>query len=384
MDEHVYRLGDRGLAVAEIRDKLVQLGLLDQRTDPAAADQTVFDADVEHAVRYFQQERGLSANGVVDAQTYRTLDEARWCLGDRLLTYQPAQPLTGDDVQTLQRKLLDLGYDGGRVDGIFGPATERAVREFQRASNLPADGTCGPATFKALDRAAPSTTAGGITSRRETEAIDRAGPRLPGKVVVIDPAHGGGDPGISANGIVEAEIVFDLASRIEGRLAATGVRPYLTRGRHNCPAEVDRALFANEVGADLVVSLHIDHHRDPQANGVATYYYGSALTGTGSAVGAKFAGLVQREIVARTDLLDARTHAKSWDLLRRTRMPAVQVELGYLTNAGDAARLSDPGFRDVVAEAIVVAIQRVYLPPDLDAPTGALRLSELTDIHQPT
>ncbi len=52
----------------------------------------------------------------------------------------------------------------------------------------------------------------------------------------------------------------------------------------------------------------------------------------------------------------------TWDLLRRTRMPAVRLDLGYLTNPGDAARLADPSFRDLVAEAIVVAVQRLYLP----------------------
>jgi N-acetylmuramoyl-L-alanine amidase len=86
---------------------------------------------------------------------------------------------------------------------------------------------------------------------------------------------------------------------------------------------------------------------------------------------------VQREIVARTDLGDLRSHAKTFDILRRTKMPAVRIDAGYLTNPGDAARLADPSFRDVIAEAVVVAVQRVYLDPDSDAKTGVLRLSEL-------
>ena len=94
-------------------------------------------------------------------------------------------------------------------------------------------------------------------------------------------------------------------------------------------------------------------------------------------MGARFADLVLREISARTDLRDCRTHAKSWDLLRRTRMPAVRIELGYLTNSGEAARLSDPAFRDTLAEAVVAAVQRLYLPPDEDADTGVLRIPEL-------
>jgi N-acetylmuramoyl-L-alanine amidase len=137
-----------------------------------------------------------------------------------------------------------------------------------------------------------------------------------------------------------------------------------------------RAIFANEARADLLVSLHVDGHSNPLANGVATYYFGTE-GGHFSATGERFAELLLREIVARTDLQDCGSHPKTWDILRRTRMPAVRLDLGYLTNPGDAARLSDSSFRDVVAEAIVVAVQRLYLPPDDDAPTGALRISEL-------
>jgi N-acetylmuramoyl-L-alanine amidase len=95
-------------------------------------------------------------------------------------------------------------------------------------------------------------------------------------------------------------------------------------------------------------------------------------------VGARLAGLVQREIVARVPgLLDARTHAKTWDLLRLTRMPAVRVELGYLTHPGDTQLLADPDVRDVLAEAMLAAVQRVFLPLDVDHPTGTFRLADL-------
>ena len=81
-------------------------------------------------------------------------------------------------------------------------------------------------------------------------------------------------------------------------------------------------------------------------------------------MGERLAGLVQREIVARTGLRDCRTHAKTWELLRLTRMPAVRVEVGYLTSPADRARLIDPRFRDRVVEAIVAAVQRMYFPID--------------------
>ena len=221
-------------------------------------------------------------------------------------------------------------------------------------------------------------TGGRPDALRASEAVRAAGPRLSGKTVVIDPGHGGFDYGWEGFGLRESDVAYDLASRIEGRLGATGVRAYLSRGRDQGPDELARAAFANETDANLCVSLHTDGSMNPEAQGVATYYYGTDLHGASSSVGEQFAGLVQREIVARTDLLNCRTHAKTWDLLRRTKMPAVRLEIGYVTNPHDSARLADAAFRDVVAEAIVVAIQRVYLPPEQDAATGMLRLGQLT------
>lgn len=371
-----YRLGDSGPAIAEIRGKLSQLGLLPENVDAASEE---FDATLDRAVRHFQQDRGQISNGLVDATTYRLLDEARWRLGDRLLSYVVTNPLVGDDIVALQRRLTELGFDVSQVDGLFGPRTDEAVREFQRNIGMPADGTCGPATFKSLARLAPLVTGGRPDSLRASEALRRAGKLLPGKVVVIDPGHGGDDTGHVRHGLVESEIVSDLAARIEGRLAATGVRTFLTRGptADQGLTERERAQFANESGANLVISLHLDTHANPEASGVSTYYFGGNRPGALSAIGEQFAGLVQREIVARTDLLDCHSHPKTWDLLRYTTMAAVRIELGYVSNPSDARRLSDPDFRDVVAEAIVVAVQRVYLPSSEDAETGVLRLHDL-------
>ena len=146
------------------------------------------------------------------------------------------------------------------------------------------------------------------------------------------------------------------------------MQAFLTRGRvDDAGAPLDdeaRAAFANTAGADLVVSLHVDQNTNAEARGVATYYYGGDRHGAHSAVGERLAALLQHEVVARTNLEDCRIHAKTWDLLRATKMPAVRLELGYLTNGGDAARLADPAFRDTVAEAIVAAITELYATPD--------------------
>jgi len=388
-----WRLGDRGRAVREIRSRLALLGLLpDGRAGASAAhpdaragasaDDEVYDAALDRAVRAFQQQRGLNVDGVVGVSTYRVLEEARWRLGDRLLTFVPGNVLAGDDVLALQQRLLDLGFKVGKVDGRFGEQTERAVREFQRNVGVPADGTCGPATLKALSRLAPMVRGGRPNAMRAQERIRREGPQLTGKTVVIDPCVAAfEDPGLRLRADA---ITVDLARRIEGRLVATGVQAFLTNtGGATEVTEVARAEFANRADAHLCISLQVDGSGNTEASGVSTYFYGSEAHGVASSAGERFAGLVQREIVARTDLANLRSHAKTWDLLRRTRMPAVRVDVGYLTNPKDAARLADPAFRDVLAEAVVIAVQRVYLDPDQDAATGALDVSELRRVVRP-
>lgn len=376
----VLRRGDQGAGVREVRQRLAALGFL--RPDPpgahvAGADD--FDDDLDRAVRAFQQERGLLVDGAVGPSTYRTLEEAGWRLGDRVLTHLPGSVMSGDDVLLLQQRLLGFGFDVGRVDGRFGSRTDRAVRDFQRNVGVPADGTCGPATLKALARLAPIVRGGLPNKLRAEEAVRVAGPHLPGKVVVLDPfVSPVRDPHLQA---VAGAVTTDLAARVEGRLVATGVQALLTNrgGGDGHGDELARADFANRTDADLCLSLQCDVAATPEASGVSTYYYGSDAHGTSSAVGERFAGLVQREIVARTGMVDLRSHAKTWDLLRLTRMPAVRIDVGYLSNPRDAARLQDPAFRDQVAEAVVVAVQRVYLAPDADAKTGVLRLSELRE-----
>jgi N-acetylmuramoyl-L-alanine amidase len=368
----LFRLGDCGPAVAEIQATLVGLGLLDPpSTEP------VFDQATDRALRNFQQRRGLSVDGIVGAETYRALVSARWRLGDRLLTLATL-PYVGDDVATLQERLLELGFDAGRVDGVFGPRTEKALRGLQREYGLVADGACGPATLRALRQLGRKVTGGSPHALRESEALHRSGASLPGKVVVIDPGHGAADRGATGYGLEEAAVVEDLAARLEGRLSAVGVRALLTRGPDSNPSDAERAAFANAADADLVLSLHVDQG-PPGSNGCASYHFGTGK-GVTSTVGEKLASLVQREVVARTDLLDCRVHEKTWELLRLTRMPTVRLELGHLSAAGDAARLADPAFRDTVAEAVLVAVQRLYLPPDLDPPTGVLRLPDLASL----
>jgi N-acetylmuramoyl-L-alanine amidase len=375
---HSYGQGAQGPAVAEIRGILTQLGLLES----IDGDRAMFDHPTDVAVRTFQQSRGLSIDGKVGDETWRALDAARWRLGDRALYQAMPDPMIGDDVRALQERLLEMGYDVGRADGIYGGRTARALARFQREAGLTPDGSCGPETMAALRRLGRKIVGGNAQALREAERFRHAGPALTDKVIVIDPGHGGADLGVVVpDGLLrwtEADLAYDIASRLEGRLAAAGMRVHLTRGPNQATviSDRDRAALANELGADLFISIHLDGNSNPLAAGVATYHYGTS-DGVVSTIGERLAGLVQREIVMRTKLTNCRTHAKSWDLLRLTRMPAVQVAVAYLTSPEDRARLVNAGFRERVVEAMIAAVQRMYFPVESDVPTGSIDVSTL-------
>ena len=318
----------------------------------------------ESEIRSFQQARGLDVTGFVDAVTARALEEAQWKLGDRSLYLQDSPLMHGDDVAALQSRLTEMGFDCGRVDGIYGPRTELAVKDFQKSVGATVDGKCGPATIIALIRLTKIVSGGAPSILRESANQKNRGPALANKTIVLNPD--GDDP-----------LVYDVAVRTEGRLLALGASVFLTRGATNNPSEKERIAFSNNSSADLMISLHEDSYKNENAHGAATYFYGSEAHGVHSIVGERFASLVQREICARTDFANCRTHAMTWDLLRLTKAPAVRIDLGYKTNPGDIGRMSRPDFRDVIAEALVIAIQRLYLAAEDDAKTGTLRISDL-------
>jgi len=364
------KLGDRSTAIELISNTLLRLGFIATPSD-------IFDEKLTQGIKAFQQERGLTATGVINEITSRSLEEARFKLGDRVLSFNSSSVMRGDDVSNLQDRLIQMGFNCGKVDGVFGANTERAVKEFQKSVGITSDGKCGPATLISLMRLVKTVSGGAPNQLRESVKHSVRSPALANKVIVIDPSWGGEFTGESANGVVESEIVFDLAQRLEGRLIALGVNVVLTRSANNSPLEIDRIKVANSVNADLVIALKVDSYKNENANGVATYFYGREDKGVRSVVGERFANLIQREICARTDLLNCQTHAKSWDLLRLTVAPTVRIDLGYLSNPHDAKRLATAAFRDQLAEAMIVAIQRLYLSAEDDAKTGTLKISDL-------
>jgi N-acetylmuramoyl-L-alanine amidase len=346
--------GDRGDEVRDVQQRLVSLGA---HLDPAEVE-AGFGHETESAVRAFQQRRGLLVDGRVGSETWNELVEAGYRLGDRVI-YLRMPMVRGDDVRSLQRRLNSLGFDAGREDGIFGERCDRAVREFQRNIAMPQDGIVGPETLHELERVRPATVeARSGAMLRETEALRRMKATLEGARIAIDPGHGPDEPGAAgADGVLtEADAAWELSVALAAELGRRGAVPRLLRERDEDPPVTVRAAAANEWGAEICLSVHLNAHSDPRAEGSMCLFYGNETTA--SPAGQRLAEAIQEELTSRIGLTDGRTHSKSIAILRETRMPAVQIEPCFVTNPREERLLSEEPFRRDVAIAIARGVER--------------------------
>lgn len=343
------RSGQRGEQVLGVQTKLVALGY-DVPADERAG---FFGEGTLDSVRAFQQARGLIVDGIVGPDTWRELVEASWKLGDRVL-YLRAPHMRGDDVRDLQDRLATMGFDTGRVDGIFGPQTQIALLEFQRNYGLRSDGIVADDSLRALlglPKIAGDTGVGGIRERTRSR---RFPPGLAGLRVVLDPGHGPSEPGFAGpNGETESAACFALAHAVEASLAAGGAHVFLTRREDGTPTDSERATLANALDAHLFVSLHMGGG-DLSARGAAAFYFGHERFR--SELGARLADLLLAEVTL-LGLTDGRAHAKTFPVLRETRMPAVVLEPVYLTNSDEEKLIADHAFRAHLADAITRGIR---------------------------
>ena len=284
------RAGASGSAVAELQACLANAGFGDLSDEPDG-----FGAETEHAVREFQIKRGLRVDGVCGAETWNALIESGYQLGDRLL-YLSRPFVRGDDVATLQRRLNMLGFHAGREDGIFGPQTERALREFQLNLGLAVDGQCGRATLLSLDRVG-SLSDGSAASVREREGL-RSDPRLLGSRRLYVAA----DPELAR-----------LGAAVARGLLASGARVLLGSGR----PDSSLAEEANRYQAHVVIALRAGDEPGSRV----TYY---ATPTFRSERGYSLAVRLTEELTR--DFGPVSACGRAYGILRETRMAAVEYQ----------------------------------------------------------
>nr|WP_242028441.1 N-acetylmuramoyl-L-alanine amidase [Pseudanabaena sp. FACHB-2040] len=170
-------------------------------------------------------------------------------------------------------------------------------------------------------------------------------------VVVLDPGHGGADPGaVGIGGLQEKLVVMAVTQQVAAALQAQGITVLLTRQGDQ---EIDlqpRVDIAEQANASLFVSIHanaISMDR-PEVNGLETYYY--------SDMGASFAEVLHRRVISLTGMGDRGTRQARFYVLRRSSMPAVLIETGFVTGAIDAPQLANPGWQARMGSAIAEGI----------------------------
>jgi N-acetylmuramoyl-L-alanine amidase len=142
------------------------------------------------------------------------------------------------------------------------------------------------------------------------------------------------------------------------------------RSSEEDPDPSDRAARANDAQAEVLISIHLNGHDDPSAEGSSSYYFGGF--GSDSVAGSALAELVQDEVTAAVGLKDGRTHPKAFPILRETRMTAVQVEPCFITNPKEELLLGEEPFRQELARALAVAVERYFAGSTLGAEEGAV------------
>ena len=183
-----------------------------------------------------------------------------------------------------------------------------------------------------------------------------------GRIVVIDPGHGGSDPGTtSIGGIHERYLVLDVSLKLLEMFNNSNVRVYMTRRSDITVSRPARAALANEVGADLFISVHMNSaapNRVP--SGTETHYFPDAEIMGGGFCSAQMATIFQRHVQSALGTNDRGVVRGSWDVLTLTRMPAVLSELGFLSNPYEAERLKNPAVQQMTAAALFSATMEVF------------------------
>lgn len=179
-------------------------------------------------------------------------------------------------------------------------------------------------------------------------------PSLRAHVVAIDAGHGGRDPGaIGPTGLYEKEVVLDIALRVRELLVRGGVRVVMTRETDTFVELADRSRIARAQGATAFVSIHANASTRPAASGSETYY----LTPQSLVL----AQMMQEELGRIPGLANRGVRTANFQVLRENEIPAVLVEVAYLSNLDEEARLRTTAFRQRLAEAVARAVHRFLL-----------------------
>jgi len=193
-----------------------------------------------------------------------------------------------------------------------------------------------------------------------------------GHIVMLDPGHGGYDPGAITNqGVYEKSINLQIAQKVKEMLGPSGIGVFLTReedidyvpdgvkGR-TIKKQIDlnrRIDMAKEANADLFVSLHVNATATGQDSGAETFYHSKSETGK------RLAELIQQELIKIPGMNRRIVKPGDFYIINNTSMPAVIVEVGYLSSLKEQKKLQQSWYQEQLARAIAKGIANFFVLP---------------------
>ena len=276
------------------------------------------------------------------------------------------------------RMVIDISKKGvaPRTD-YYGSATRTAALTAAAASaaKLTSQGKASKAstatgTYKSVDlKAAMNKSKQQTTQVTATEKVTNVAYRtsggLSGKIITLDPGHGGSDSGaIAADGYMEKQVTLPIALKLKKVLEAKGATVYMTRtDDHDVygpyasgPDELQaRSDVANNNRADVFISIHINAFNNPSVGGIATYYYDK------TSYDSKLATAIQNQIAYEKGFGgDRGIQLGNLYVLRHTLMPAVLVELGFISNPSEEALLKTEATQQNFADEIAAGLETYF------------------------
>ena len=215
-------------------------------------------------------------------------------------------------------------------------------------------------------------TSADVVAPKKIGSASRGNYDVLNKVVYLDAGHGGYDPGASYFGISEKSLTLAIQSRVKDKLEAEGYQVVTTRTSDTYVDLTDRSRAANASESDIFVSIHINASGSSAAQGIETYYYQpyaeypSRINATYHAnptrlsMSDTLANAIQSSLINATGAQNQGVKRQTFAVLRETTSPAVLLELGFLSNPQEAARLNTSAYQETLANAIVAGIKRYY------------------------
>ena len=215
-------------------------------------------------------------------------------------------------------------------------------------------------------------TSADVVAPKKIGSASRGNYDVLNKIVYLDAGHGGYDPGASYFGISEKSLTLAIQSRVKAKLEAEGYQVVTTRTSDTYVDLIDRSRAANASESDIFVSIHINASGSSAAQGIETYYYQpyaeypSRINATYHAnptrlsMSDTLANAIQSSLINATGAQNQGVKRQTFAVLRETTAPAVLLELGFLSNPQEAARLNTSAYQETLANAIVAGIKRYY------------------------